>query len=93
MGSATLPRGESSGLMGENRSSSHHLNKLLLVPMIGSVVGLTGGFVWWTVDLVGLFRSCLFVVGIFNGALVEDSKGFAVKTVKVLGFDGCLVGC
>ena len=91
MGSATLPRGESSGLMGENRSSSHHLNKLLLVPMIGGLVGLTGGFVGWTVGLVGLFRGPLVVVGTLDGGLVEDTTGFAVKTVKVLGFSGCLV--
>jgi len=92
MGSATLPRGESSGLMGENRSSSHHLNKLLLVPMIGGLlVRLTGGFVGWTVGPVGLFKGGLDVVGTFDGGLVEDTKGFVVKTVKVLGFSGCLM--
>ena len=87
--SATLPTGESSGLIGENRSS-HHLNKLLLG---GRLVGLTGGFV----GLVVLLRGRLVVVGTCDGALVEDTKslavdGFAVKTVKVLDFDGCLVG-
>ena len=87
--SATLPTGESSGLIGENRSS-HHLNKLLLG---GRLVGLTGGFVVLTVDLVVLLRGRLVVVGTCDGALVEDIKslavdGFAVKTVKVLGFDG-----
>ena len=50
-----------------------------------------------TVGLVVLFRGRLVVVGTCDGALEEDTKslavdGFAVKTVKVLGFDGCLVG-
>ena len=97
MGSATLPTGESSGLIGENRSS-HHLNKLLLGGLtIGRLVGLTGGFVAWTVGLVGLFRGRFVVVGTCDGAFVEDTRilaadGFAVKTVKVLGFDGFLAG-
>ena len=97
MGSATLPTGESSGLIGENRSS-HHLNKLLLGGfIIDGPVGLTAGFVVWTVVLVGLLRGPLVVVGACDGARVEDTKsltsdGFAVKTVKVLGFNGGLVG-
>ena len=92
MGSATLPTGESSGLIGENRSS-HHLNKLLLGGfIIDGPVGLTG-----TLVLVGLIRGPLVVVGACDGARVEDTKsltsdGFAVKTVKVLGFNGGLVG-
>jgi len=96
MGSATLPTGESSGLIGENRSS-HHLNKLLLGGfIIDGPVGLTAGFVVWTVVLVGLLRGPLVVVGACDGARVEDTKsltsdGFAVKTVKVLGFNGGLV--
>ena len=62
MGSATLPTGESSGLIGENRSS-HHLNKLLLGGfIIDGPVGLTAGFVAWTVPLVGLIRGPLVVV-------------------------------
>ena len=91
MGSATLPTGESSGLIGENRSS-HHLNKLLLGGfIIDGPVGLTG-----TLVLVGLIRGPLVVVGACDGARVEDTKsltsdGFAVKTVKVLGFNGGLV--
>ena len=100
MGSAaSLPttRGESSGLIGENRSS-HHLNKLVLGGLlVGGLVGLTGGFVGSTVGLVGLFVGCLVVVGTCDEALVEDRigfavDGFAVKTVKVLGLNGCLVG-
>ena len=94
-GSASLPTtgGESSGLIGENRSS-HHLNKLVLGGLLfGGLVGLTGGFV----GLVGLFVGCLVVVGTCDEALVEDRiglavDGFAVKTVKVLGLNGCLVG-
>ena len=58
---------------------------------------MTGGFVVWTVVLVGLIRGPLVVVGACDGARVEDTKsltsdGFAVKTVKVLGFNGGLVG-
>ena len=98
-GSATLPttRGESSRLIGENRSS-HHLNKLVLGGLfVGGPVGLTGGFVGLTVGLVRLFVGCLVVVGTCDEALVEDRigfavDGFAVKTVKVLGLNGCLVG-
>lgn len=65
--------------------------------MIEGLVWLTGGFVVWTVGLVGLLRGRLVAVGTCDGALVEDTKslpadGFAVKTVKVLGFNGCLVG-
>ena len=51
----------------------------------------------WTVGLVGLFWGPLVVVGTGDRAHVEDTKGFtvdgfAVKTVKVLGFSGSLVG-
>lgn len=64
--------------------------------MIDGLVGLTAGFVVWTVLLVGLIRGPLVVVGACDGARVEDTKsltsdGFAVKAVKVLGFNGGLV--